>query len=468
MARPESDIPVGTQFSPAVVDLAAFVAVVCKHSGNKPAMEAEIWQPAVRIAPVVKVPTRRRASLPLEAAVQYGLLDEKYNATALAHQLSTLSGPALYDAFARHILLNCGGLRVVEAAEQMALDESESGIAVTGDTLAAYLTDQGFRVTVHNTAINSLRLWLAKAGVFSGKGWKVNARVKARLVGLDDQQIAALVGLSAPQRAFLIALCQIRPQGPYPAATVRAAAERNLGTRIDRSSLPKLMEPLKSAGFIDFVSKGTSGGKTAMVSTTAKFDADILEPFLKDATSQLDAVLTEYYKRDFAQIHRDLESKDTYVKGQALEAYAIQIMRRLGLRFIRWRERARDHTGGAEVDAILAGILAGIPTRWQVQCKNTPSGQVALEDVAKEVGLLPLTKATHILMLANCRFSRDAITYAQEVMRHSPVTLFLLDREDFEAIRSTHGGALPEILASKATKIASLRRAGLDWLGGAH
>ena len=160
-----------------------------------------------------------------------------------------------------------------------------------------------------------------------------------------------------------------------------------------------------------------------------------------------------------------MDSDDTFIKGQALEAYTIQIMRMLGLRFIQWRLRAKDQTGGAEVDAILGGVLSTTPTRWQVQCKNTPSGQVHLNDVAKEVGLLPLTKATQILMIANCRFSKDAITYAREVMKHTPTTIFLLDKEDFAEIRKTGGGALTRILASKAHDAASLERLGLDWVG---
>lgn len=459
----------GTQFSPALIDLPAFLHAVCAHSGDKEGMRSAIWKPPVRISPKEGAPTRRVANLPLESAKQYGLLEgDDYTATDLARRLSTLSGQRLFEEFARHILLNRGGLRVVEAAQQMALDEPESRVSITGDSLAAYLTDQGFTVIVHNTAINSLRLWLAKAGIFGPDDWKVSPEVKARLVGLSDTEIAALVGLSDEQREFALALCRINPDGPYSAATVRDNAERSLGRRLDRSSLPMLMEPLRAAGFVDFSSGGTRGGKSAKVWLTPKFHSEILEPFLRDATAQLDSALTAYYKQDLSQIYRDLDSQDTHVKGLALEAYTIQIMRRLGLRFVRWRERAREHTGQAEVDAILSGEQFGTPTRWQIQCKNTPGGQVRLDAVAKEVGLLPLTKATHILMLANCSFSRDARIFASEVMRHSPVAIFLLDRSDFDAIRSTKGGALARILLEKSREIAALKRPGLDWLSGSR
>lgn len=464
----ESAIPVGTQFSPDLLNIEAFIGAILAHSGDKPGLVNAIWRSPVRTAPVRTSPTFRRASLPLEAAIQYGLLDDSYRATELARELSNLRGQPLFDAFARHILLRLGGLRVVEGAQQMALDEPQTGVSITGDTLAAYLTDQGFRVTVHNTAINSLRLWLSKAGVFPEKGWEVDVTAKERLIGLSDAGITAVLGLGDDEQALLLALCRLRPKGEYPAATVRENAERELGRRLERGSLPKLLDPLKSAGFIDYRAGGTRSGKSAVVWTLPKFDADVLEPFLKGATKQLDSALTAHFARDWTEIHKDLDSKDTFVKGQALEAYAIQIMRRLGLRFVSWRVHARDKTGQAEVDAVLSGVTGGNPTRWQIQCKNTPSGQVDLGDVAKEVGLLPITKATHILLLANCTISRDARIFASEVMRNSPVTIYLLDRKDFEAIRRSSGGALASILTAKAHAAAALPRHGLDWLGGAR
>jgi len=463
----KSAIPVGSQFSPKLFDLRSFIGTINKYSGNKAAMEKAIWAPPVRISPLKRPPTKRRSSLPLEAARQYGLLDDNWNVTELSKSLNGLSGQTLYDTFAKHILMNCGGLRVVEGAEQMAMDQSRTHITITGDTLASYLSDQGFRVTVHNTAINTMRLWLEKAGVFESgvDSWKVNPFEKERLIGISNKDISALVNLKEEERAFLIALCRINPKDKFPAASVRNLAEEIIGHRMDRSSLPKLMQPIKKYGFIDFESGGTKSGKSAKVWTTGKFRSDVLEPFLENAISQLDSVLTDYYKRDLEQIYKDLDSEDTYVKGQALEAYTVQIMRMLGLRFIKWRLRAREQTGGAEVDAILGGIMSVTPTRWQIQCKNTPSGQVRLSDVAKEVGLLPLSKATHILIIANCAFSKDAIKYAEEVMKHTPVTIYLLDRRDFLEIKKTEGGALTETLASKARNIDSLERSGIDWLG---
>lgn len=464
---PESAIPVGTQFAPSLIHLPSFLRAAVDHSGDPDALRTAVWKAPVRPAVVQKPPTRRRASLPLEAAVQYGLLEPgSYRATDLAEALAPLDEPAVYEAFARHVLLRLGGLRVVEAAQQMALD----GLQVTGDSLAAYLTDQGFPVTVHNTAINSLRMWLAKAGVFpagrkGGTLWRVNADAKARLVGMPDATIAALVGLSDDQRAFVEALCRINPASWHPAAQVRDLAEAALGRRVDRGNLPKtFLEPLTRAGLIEFETGGTAGGKTSRLRVTQRFNGEVLSEFVTRTVKDLDAALTAYYLRAPADIYAGLASDDKNTKGEALEAFAIYIMRLLGLQFVAWRKRAREETGRAEVDVLMAGLIGGIATRWQVQCKNKPSGSVCLEDVAKEVGLTPITKATHVLVLANCRATADATTYVDEVMRHSPLTILILDKDDFEAIFKAPG-AIATIIRDKSAAAARVVRHGMDWLG---
>jgi hypothetical protein len=275
--------------------------------------------------------------------------------------------------------------------------------------------------------------------------------------------IATLVGFTPEQRAFVLALCRINPQGDYPAAEVRVLAEQIVGHRFGRGSLPNAaLKALSSAGLIRFVTKGTEAGKTSILRLTPQFQQDVLEPFVKETVRTLDAVLTAYYRKPPAEIYSELGSTDKFVKGKALEAYAVHIMRLLGLRFVGWRKRAPETTAQAEVDVIMTGLIGGLPSRWQIQCKNTPKDQVNLEDVAKEVGLLPVTKASHIMVLANGGFTRDAERYAFEVMRHSSVFIFLLGVSDFERVHK-HPGELPVILRSKAESIADLRRGSTMW-----
>lgn len=459
-----SAIPVGSQFGPGLIDLPTFVSALVKHSGDKAAMERAVWGPPVRKKPVNKPPTRRRRSLPLEAAIQYGLLDNSYRATRLCRDLVDLPANELYELFARHIMLNLGGLRVVEAAQQMAAD----GLSVTGDSLAGYLTDQDFAVTIHNTAINSLRMWLAQAGVFPNRrgvrAWEVNPEAKAHLIGMDDNRIAALIGLTSDQRAFVEALCRIDPKGWYPAAEVRDLAEVIYGLRLDRGNLPKtFLAPLENADLIEFRTRGTAGGKTSLLRTTPEFNAQVLQPFIENAIQDLDAPLTAYYHRRPKDILADLDSKAPHIKGQALEALAIWLMKLLGLRFVAWRKRAADETAHAEVDVLLAGPVGIVPSRWQVQCKNTPSRPVKLEDVAKEVGISLVTKATIVLIFANAAVTEPARSFSQEVMKHTPLSIMILDKADLEMIVE-NPGRIAAVLKRESAMALRLRRHGTDWL----
>lgn len=438
-----SDIPVGSQFTPALQDLREILQAFLKHSGDLPALQDKVWHPPVYLKTPPEKLTKRRRNLPLEAAVQYELLSSgSYEATDICRQLAELENDALYDAFARHILLNLGGLRVVEGIEQMHAD----GLKVTADSLAQYLTDQGFRVTVHNTAINSLRMWLAMAGLFpkqKSQAWKVNQAAKERLVGLNDEAVSVLAALDQDQRAFAQALCELDPQGEILASDVRSHAEFRTGLRLERSSLPKrYLEPLAAAGLITFASGGTAGGKSARLQTTEAFKKDVLEPFIERTTATLDSAVATYYRQRPSDIYAGLESQSTFEKGQALEAFAVLFMKLLGLRFEAWRKRGQE-SRGFEVDAVLGGVLGGTPTRWQIQCKNTPAGRVDLEDIAKEVGIHLVTRSTHILFVANCRFTEDARRFAMQVMLQHPLVIFLLDDAAFREVRDNPSRLAP-------------------------
>jgi len=402
--------------------------------------------------------------LPYEAAVQYGLVTTEGHSTDLTESLRDLEGTALYEAFARHILLQLGGLRVVQAVQEMQIEDR----SVTGDTLARYLNEQGFRIGEHNTAINSLRMWLAKAGLFGSEknnAWTVSLEVKQRLLGFDDETISALAGLSPEQIAFAKALASANPSDWIPASTIRDLAEVRDGIRIGRGSLPKeVLIPLRTLRLIEFESGGTQGGKSSRLKTTKHFHADLLEPFLEHAIVSLDPALTAYYRERPADIYADLESLDKNVKGRALEAYSVMVMRLLGLRFVGWRRRAAE-TGFSEVDVLMSGLFGAVPTMWQIQCKNTPAGHVRLEQVAKEVGLNPLTRATHILLLANAAFTSDAKRYADAVMQHSPLTIFLLGKDEFNEVKR-ESAALGRILRAEAVRIQNLKMSTPVWREG--
>jgi len=459
----KSEIPVGTQFSPNLINLPEFLKAIVQHSGDKKAMQKAIFQAPIHRTRTSVPSSTRTTSLPLEAAVQYGLLSpHTYQATDLARQLALLQDKDIYERFAKHILLNLNGLRILEAIQQMQSDLTAglSATEVTGDTLARYLSENGLAVTEHNTAINTIRLWMAKAGIFKDVGsrssaWDIDEDKRREILSITDETLVALDTLDESQRAFLRALCKINPTGWVKASEIRDLAESTDESKVtfSRASLPKqILEPLKVAGLITWRSGGTKGGKAAELQTTNKFRAEALEPFLQRATASLDPVVTRYYKMRPEDIYAALDSTDTYQKGEALEAFAIHIMRILGLRLIAWRKRAKDATGRAEIDVLMGGVIGGIATMWQVQCKNMPSSRVDLEDIAKEVGITSITKATHVLFVTNGNYTKDARDFAIKAMSSSSLSIYLLDGLDF-AIMRVSPASLAQVIAGQSRKI---------------
>src|SRR4029078_1527278 len=75
-----------------------------------------------------------------------------------------------------------------------------------------------------------------------------------------------------------------------------------------------------------------------------------------------------------------------------------------------------------------------IYSRWQVQCKNT--ARVALDDVAKEVGLTHFIKSTVIVIVTTGEVGGEARRYANRIMADSNLAIVMIDRADLEAINA--------------------------------
>jgi hypothetical protein len=201
------------------------------------------------------------------------------------------------------------------------------------------------------------------------------------------------------------------------------------------------------------------------VRPTSKFDEEVVERFLANTLQDLNRPLTAYYRARPEDIYEALDADDSYRKGEALEAYTVYLMRLLGLRFLGWRQRA-VHDSYGEVDVLMGGLYGAVPTTWQVQCVNRPSGVVNSEVVAREVGLVSVTNATHILIVARASVKDTAREFAQKVMRKSPVNIYILDRDDFQRIRESPT-ALHRILKAQSRRIANLRMSDPFWSGEA-
>ena len=169
-----------------------------------------------------------------------------------------------------------------------------------------------------------------------------------------------------------------------------------------------------------------------------------------------------YHKWPVDEIYAGLESNESTSRGHALEAYAIHVMRLMGFSSFSGVIGRRETQGGAAVCAVMTGLLGGVPTRWQIECRNTPRNGVGVSEVATAVEFTSSTKATHLLILTNAEVTDDAKAHAHVVMRDSALSVFLLGKDDFRANSCKPGWSAASVIRSKSQAIAGIERAGLS------
>jgi site-specific DNA-methyltransferase (cytosine-N4-specific) len=198
---------------------------------------------------------------------------------------------------------------------------------------------------------------------------------------------------------------------------------------------------------------GAHGSAPFQVTLTDKARTELIVPLFDALDRQIGIELRPLLQKSIAEILEDVKSQDQYVKGLALEALAIHLMRLIDLKYVATRLRGAA-TGGAEVDLIFecARLLF---SRWQVHCKN--SDTVSLDEVAKEVGLTFQLKSNVVMVVSTGDFSSDVRQYAQVVMQTSNIDIVLLDSHDLTRI-AENPTSIGEILNREAKRAMSIKR----------
>jgi hypothetical protein len=431
----KSEIPFGAQFSPNQVNLPELLQIIYDKAGDRDKITE-----AIRDEFFAEHSASQRWKLAdntVLALRAYGLLDEQgANPTQLASELLAITDEAeLYERFAKHILVELRGLVLVETLLAM----QSAGDKITLVTLRRRLEQRGLHVPRGAVHLSSMRLWLAKAGVFDPTAkrapriYRVNEERLQQITGIGLDEIDRLTQLNASQRAFLRALVRIPEADPHIANKVADLATGLYAVEYNHKDLPKtVLFPLQDLGYIEAKKSTTGrGAKPYEIYRTEKFWRELSDPILDAAAEKAGLVPRELFEQPLAQILQDLKSPDKYVKGKALELLAIYFTRLIDLDFKGWRMRSAD-TGGAEVDVIVEGARF-IFSRWQIQAKNTKT--VRLDDVAKEVGLsLTFIYSNVVMLVTTGDFTSDAYQYVDHVMKTSNLNVILLNGSELEEI----------------------------------
>lgn len=429
----KSDLPFGSEFSPSQIELARVLEIAHRHSGNWKAFEAAVRTEYFERLKYRKTSDYNRGKLANNTKlgmIAYGIIDRDAKLTGFGQRLYNIREDpnTLYDALAKHILLNLHGMALVRCIQDMVA----AGEVVNLTTLREGLAARGVHYPPGGKHPSMMRLWLAKAGVFVGSRWQVDEHRIEEVLGVNPDEYDVLAGLTQEQRAFVRALANTGVMAPQPANEIVKLATATYGVKFPEKSLPKLvLHALEKAGYIT-TEKTTSGrgAKPFLVVPTKKLVADIVEPLLGQLAKQTDPRLMALLRKPLTDILKELNSKNRHTAGLALEALGFKLMRFLDMDYVATRLRG-SATGGAEVDLIFeSGRL--VYSRWQVQCKNTQ--RVSLDDVAKEVGLTHVLKSNVIVMVTTGEIGGEAMRYAVLAEQARPVHIVFIDRHDLDRI----------------------------------
>ena len=418
-------LPFGTQFSPNIVDLKQLLTMADQYDGHPindlvQAIATKYWPTS---AESYKLAGNCKISL-----TNYELVsDDTIHLTDVGRRLLSMEDDdQLYREFAKHILLRLNGLVLIETLRRLNLN----GEPLTNVSINNSLIAQGFQLKQTSNNAQVMKLWLSKAGILDD--WAIDEDALDDLLKLRSNEIESFKELSAEQYFFLLSLCNAAVDTEISAISVRELATASFGIRFDEKAFAqKVIKPLQDKDLI--IAEKTTGGRGAkpyMVKLSEKSKREVVQPLLEQFREQVGNALADAYCKTFAELHTEIHSDDTYKKGLALEAFAIKVMRIIGLDFLKTRYRDIQ-VGGAEVDVLFDSTRL-MYSRWQVQCKNTT--RVTIDQVAKEVGLSHMLKSNAIVMMTTGHLTADAKRYAYRIMEDMNLCILTLEKEDIEMI----------------------------------
>ena len=426
----KSDLPFGSEFSPSQIELPIVLDMASVHGGDWHAFEAAVRAAYFEGHKTSDYNRGKLANNTKLGMIAYGIIDRDAKLTEFGQELHALKDDetALYMRLAKHILTNLHGMSLVSCIQDMVAAGEQVNLTTLRDGLAA----RGVHYPSGGKHPSMMRLWLAKAGVFVGSRWQIDPHRIEDILGLNPDEFEVLADFTAEQRAFLRALANAGTTDPQPANEIAKLAAATYGVKLPEKSLPKLvLNALEEAGYITAEKTTTGrGAKPFQVAPTTKLIGDVVEPLLEQLKSQTDPKLLTLLRTPLSAILKELKNSDRYKAGLALEALAFKVMRLLDMTYVATRLRA-SQTGGAEVDLVFESARL-VFSRWQVQCKNT--ARVALDDVAKEVGLTHFLKSNVIVIVTTGEIGGEARRYANKIMADSNIAIVMLDGADLAAI----------------------------------
>lgn len=438
-------LPYGAEFSPDKISLSEVLHIASESEGkNANEMVKKLDEKYFN--------NQTMAANCKNSMVAYGIL-QTGGGVALSqfgNELISLSSDEdRYDAMAKHILTYLNGMMFIEAIRTLRISGTRPSLERLTETLVLMGCEPLSRT---NKYVATMKIWLEKANVLDG--WDIKEKKLSMLVGMENAEIEVLKGLTQRQSFFLRALCNSDLDEYQNSAKVRDLATASFNVVFPGKNFSaQIINPLIKKKLIEKKpSTGTHGGNAPEIKIVASVKKQIQTPILNQLQILAGKEIIPYCQKSLANLRKEIDSTDTHIKGLALEAFAINMMRIVNLDFAGTRVKGSE-TGGAEVDVLFDTTKLNY-SRWQVQCKNTT--KVSLDQVAKEVGLSHVLKTNVIVILTTGKVVEPAKEYANTIMHEMNLCIVFIEGNDINEILN-NPSCIVEILDREAMKAKQIK-----------
>ncbi|CCY43192.1 MAG: restriction endonuclease [Clostridium sp.] len=439
-------LPYGAEFSPDKIKIKEVLKMASSHEGQ-PSDEL-----VTDLAKKYYKKNHAMASNCKNSMVAYEILETGGGVTlsAFGNELLTMTKEAeIYDAMAKRILTHLSGLMFIEAIRTI----SQGGNRPTLESMTEKLNLMGCEeLSKTNKHVATMKKWLEKAKVLNG--WEIKEKKLESLIGVKEADIKVLRGLTREQACFIKALCNTGSDDYQNASKIRDLATASYNVDFPAKNFANaIIKPLEDKKLIEKKPSASShGGNSSEIKLESTVKAEVLASVLEQIEIIAGKEVLQYCQKSLEDLRTEIDSTDTHVKGLALEAFAIKMMRIINLDFIGTRVKGSE-TGGAEVDVLFDTTRLNY-SRWQVQCKNTP--KVSIDQVAKEVGLSHVLKTNVIVILTTGKATSTAKEYATTIMREMNLCIIFIEADDIDEILSSPA-SIVDVLNRESQKAKQIK-----------
>jgi hypothetical protein len=444
-------VPYAQQFSPEQTPLKRLIPILRQNAGKRSALKQAIASAffSDKTDPV------KIAGNTVMSLGTFGIVTRDAGLTEFGQKLIASQGdiPAAHALLARRVLLELDGKGIVDTLQEMA----DAGLEITLSILPEELKARGYEGSRNSSDLSGVLNWLRAADVL--KDYAVNRDRLAELIGVQVASLDALKTLTPELIAFLKAMVCLNVTDWHPYDKILDYAKGLYPGEIrynEKEIVKTVLNPLKTAGFIDFrkqQKKDAStpegrGGKPADVFPTNKFQNEVAGPLLEALFRASGfADVRQIRGKSLADIVADVkQTSDPDRSGRALEWLAVRLCQMLDLEFARWRKAEESVVGGGEADALMRSARL-VRSRWQIKCQHTSF--LVLDDLAKEVGFARFFDSDVVLIVCTGELTRQASTFAEAVREKSRAEICCLGGHDLQTI-SESPADLPDLILRQA------------------